>query len=369
MREASDATREPTTTPVTQTIANDTAADTANDAADTANDMDTTDPSTQTVPLTFEELTNLPKEQLDKLEAEAAEQVERATIARRILTLRAKADLLEQGDETGDVSVVGSEPRGSKRPRADTIEEREPPKLKMDRYKGRSIKEYDAYMTRLTYHFRRYSHWYESHDPDTRKIEAAVEILDDDPMGAWRTHEEDAGGIEGITWQDYQDFLLSLIKDPEMLHRDANQKYSEAAQKDHQSVREFARYLQLWESRLPYQYTESQRKDHLRSKVLRAVRNEALKYPNEPKTYDGFIAHLQKIEDNMATRWTSRKAGRQDKRFRPPPDRRNTKSDNRGSDKQAKYCTYCKKTNHIVEDCRTKRYHERNQEKANVSKN
>ena len=29
-------------------------------------------------------------------------------------------------------------------------------------HKGRSIKEYDAYMTRLTYHIRGYFHWYES---------------------------------------------------------------------------------------------------------------------------------------------------------------------------------------------------------------
>jgi hypothetical protein len=54
--------------------------------------------------------------------------------------------------------------------------------------------------------------------------------------------------------------------------------------------------------------SEEQRKDHLRSRLHKEIRNQSLKYPHEPDTYDGFVAHMQKIEDNITSRWNARKS-------------------------------------------------------------
>ena len=143
-----------------------------------------------------------------------------------------------------------------------------------------------------------------------------------------------------------------------MLQRDAAQKYLDAVQKENQSVRDFAHYLQQWESRLPVPYQEEHRKMHLRGKVLRVIREEALKYPNEPKSYDAFVAHLQKIEDTLPARWTARKNSKpnnNDKKGQAPAGQKpNSERSDRRSGKQRKKCSYCHRFGHEEAECRIK---------------
>jgi hypothetical protein len=74
----------------------------------------------------------------------------------------------------------------------------------MERCKMMNIQDYDDYVTRLEYHFRRYAYWYDR--TDVRKIEAAIEVLDNARMKQWRQHEQSVGGVQRVSWQEFLDF-------------------------------------------------------------------------------------------------------------------------------------------------------------------
>jgi hypothetical protein len=161
-----------------------------------------------------------------------------------------------------------------------------------------------------------------------------------------------------------------------MLRREANQKYSDARQQEYQSVREFDNYLRQWETRLPYQYSEEQRKDHLRSRLNRDIRAEALKYPYEPDTYEAFVGHMQKIEDSMFTRWHARKAGQKrgrtffgNKPKQPDPNVESSESVTETfhpAKRRGITCHYFHKPGHVAKEC-YKKIRDENPKKQSTS--
>jgi hypothetical protein len=136
--------------------------------------------------------------------------------------------------------------------------------------------------------------------------------------------------------------------------------------------------MQQWANQLPYQYTDEQRKDHLWSKVLKVVQDEALKYTGKPAMYDAFISHLQKIKDTIGSQNTARRAikanqldqtnapqGNKDKqgdkdkpkmlptREKPTPEGEK-KDDSKPATKKFQKgitCFYCKREGHIESEC------------------
>ncbi|KAG5304917.1 hypothetical protein I7I50_05158 [Histoplasma capsulatum G186AR] len=104
-----------------------------------------------------------------------------------------------------------------------------------------------------------------------------------------------------LTFDDMLSHLEMQINDPENRRRMASQRFQDAYQKEWQSIREFSKYLEDWEYYLPA-YTEEQRMDNLRSKVLPEIRKELLQYPQYPQDYDELLRRMQTIEENMPER-------------------------------------------------------------------
>ena len=115
-----------------------------------------------------------------------------------------------------------------------------------------------------------------------------------------------------------------------MLVRQMMQRYIDSRQTPDQSVRDFASRLKQIEQYLD-PYSEKQRKEHLRAKVLPEIRNEILKYPDEPESYDSYIAHLHAIEESMPIRRNALRSAQlvRNSRSESRRDRKDFRSDSR----------------------------------------
>ena len=172
---------------------------------------------------------------------------------------------------------------------------REPANVKP--FHGNTTQEYYTFINRLQSHFDKHQQWY-NYGP--HKVEAAVEQLDDQRNNDWQAHAK--AMEEPATWQDFQDFCLRLVNDPQSIYRDSTIEYSTMRQKQYQSVRTFATQLDAIHRRLKHPYNEQHRKEHLWSKVIDTVRTESLKWPVEPETYEAYIGHLSMVESQLPER-------------------------------------------------------------------
>jgi hypothetical protein len=264
------------------------------------------------------------------------------------------------------------EPRGEKRARSDTsaiVYDRPPPKPAIDtKYQGKGMREFTTFMARMENHFRRHAAYYRT---DEHKVTEAVAQLADTPLLKWAQHEKDLTRI--ATWEDFYEFHLHQINDPVNLLRQAYQKYENARQMSHQSVRDFVTYLSQWENQLKEPYTNYQRKEHLRAKLLPIIRDEAAKYPKEPEDYDAFAGHLQTVEDMLPVRRAELRKARENQRTKgktrdtsQTDAKDSSQSNNDGSRKRSqrlpydpdKKCNYCNKVGHSESECFTKKRQE-----------
>ena len=229
--------------------------------------------------------------------------------------------------------------RGSKRSRADTTQEsvhhpkrnepssKPPPRVGLEnKYRGRNMHEYNTFMARMQNHFDQHFQYFTS---DRLKISAAVAETHDDILLKWTQHKQETP-TENRPWKEFQDFCLHLINDPKMLVRQMMQRYIDSRQTPDQSVRDFASRLKQIEQYLD-PYSEKQRKEHLRAKVLPEIRNEILKYPDEPESYDSYIAHLHAVEESMPIRRNALRSAQltRNSRSESRRDRKDFRSDSR----------------------------------------
>ena len=214
------------------------------------------------------------------------------------------------------------------------------------KYRGGNMREFTTLMTRLEIHFRRYSYFFTTEE---RKIAEGAAWLSDTSILKWAQHEKETG--DETTWQEFYEFLLVNLL------REAYQRYSDAKQTPEQSVRDFATYLAQWEAQLPEPYTERQRKEYLRTRVLPEVRREILKYKEEPDSYEGFVAHLQTVEDSLPHRRAANRAGQSRKpshyQTQGESNKRQFHNPNphRSQFKSSEQCAYCNRYGHVENDC------------------
>jgi hypothetical protein len=308
---------------------------------------------------------------------------------RRRLELRAKIEhekrlfaQAQQRTEASDPLASSEEPHGRKRPRSESMQSERPPSKPATetKYQGKTMREFSTFVARMEYHFRRYDNYFVT---DERKVAEAVGQLSDALLLKWAQHEKDLSGVQP-TWREFHEFFLYLINDPVNLLRQASQKYTDARQMPHQSVRDFAAYLAQWEAQLSEPYTEGQRKEHLRTRVLEEVRREALKYPKEPDTYDSFISHLNTIEDSILSRRAAIRRGSSNQQDHSHTPRqwganqgsRSSSAHSAADSRMTKpgssmRCHYCDKIGHKREDCRKRAYDESRKQTATnqMSKN
>jgi hypothetical protein len=164
-------------------------------------------------------------------------------------------------------------------------------------FHGRTTQEYDTFLNRLHTYFSLHPIWFAY---SRHKVLAASQYLSDDRNNEWQAHEQKLA--QPATWEDFREFCLHFVNDPESIYRDAVKDYHRSVQKPYQTVREFATQLDGIHRRLRYPYGEQHRREHLWVKVQEQVRSEALRYNENPDTYDGYIAHLCMVESQIPER-------------------------------------------------------------------
>ncbi|KAL1971883.1 hypothetical protein VTN31DRAFT_1971 [Thermomyces dupontii] len=341
----------------------------------------------------IEVLAELPPEDLLKLPSERLEEIKeyweqkyrkeqqiKTILAYREAVLSSSAGTLDPSGEAasirGDTGISSDLTliRHEKRPRPETTDSKKaPPPADVEPLKAKAtIREYTTFVRRFEIHFRKYDYWYDDHsEAERHKIDAILEKLDDKFLALWEIHEKDMQSRQ-YSYREFLDWLQGLIRPPELLRQDANQKYNDAKQLPNQTVAEFAAYLAQWEGQLDAEYIEKQRINHLRAKVLPAIRNELDKYPNAPETYDAYVSYLQMIEERIPSRRDALRAGRTrrdrgqktgtaqqsrasdpragERREAPQGESSQRKPEKQGGDSE-NYCYVCKKKGHPPERC------------------
>jgi hypothetical protein len=197
-------------------------------------------------------------------------------------------------------------------------------------YYGKSVMDYRAFMARIENHHDRFADYFSN---DLAKVTDTASYLSQELMVSWSLKKAEPGVTP--SWKEFTDFLLNQLNSPDNLRRNANHRYQLARQLNNQSVRTFADYLRQYEEQLEDRYTDSQRKNHLRARILEVIQREMARYTNEPESYEAFVSHLQTIEDNIPERREAKTQPRESGRTRgaaPRPEgNRSGRSAGRGS--------------------------------------
>jgi hypothetical protein len=223
---------------------------------------------------------------------ELRDQIAQAEEALARRELEARLDALTnprtQPAETTDTALGAIQTLRLQPPRADA---------RIKAFAGTSTQEYYTFVNRLESHFEQHPQWY-AFAPN--KVTSAATYLSDDRHNQWRAHLQSFS--ERPTWQDFTEFCLRLVNNPKNIYREATLAYMRQTQKHNQSVRAFATKLDTIHRQLQYPYEDEHRKEHLWAKVLDVIRTEAVKYPNEPESYEAYIGHLHMVENQLLER-------------------------------------------------------------------
>ncbi|QKX57712.1 uncharacterized protein TRUGW13939_11567 [Talaromyces rugulosus] len=343
-----------------------------------------------------QELEDMSMEELEAMKTQLDQELHIANLKRQILQTRAQLRGAP-AHENQDTGTPDSSAHGEKRPRTDTIPaEKRPSRFKMkDPYSGKSLTELETFIGRAESWFGRYPEWYSQYPH--HKVGEASDNLSSKQFLNFNMYRKEKEP-EPITWEDFKAHLRRLFHDPELLRIAATRDHNDARQLEGQSVWEFARYLRTLEDQMDMQYSEEQRMKLLMVKVLRPIQDESQKYPEKPRTYEGTVQFLQKLEDAMPERQKTRNSRRRDGHgssgneyraapnhrragARPPMDKRgkddqfprrdeaaagrssggNPKGKERGKpkgDRTGSTCNYCGKVGHWERECYKKGFDE-----------
>ena len=250
-----------------------------------------------------------------------------------------------------------------------------------EKFKGKDIREYTLWKGKIENIFQQKPQYFVN---DGIKISVGKSWISDDLFYNWDSHRRELK--HDPSWEEFLDFCLREIANPDTISDDAHQKYTEARQKPWQSVRDFASYLKQWEDQFAEPYTDGQRIIHLQTRILKEVRSRADLYAESPKTYNTYVVWLAKVESDMDDRKKAIESGKpsqfsKSSHLDKKPHMRGFKSSHpkgpsnhdklQGDDSRAdkkprkdKSCFYCKKPGHWINECRKKAADE---EKTNTS--
>lgn len=216
--------------------------------------------------------------------------------------IRRERQLLAQAQESDYVVRGYCQLTGVKRQRSDSfssVVSVRPARPPLEyRYRGKTIQEFKTYMTKMEAHFYYHSGYYIN---EARKVQEGASTLSEEMREQWDSHA-DTLGPDRYTWQEFYGFFLDLLlRHPKRL-QEATAKFRSARQRKGQSVRDFARYLARLEAEYSGRFSEWQKIEYIRSRVLEEIGRESRTYAREPRTYEAFVSHLVMVEITIPAR-------------------------------------------------------------------
>ncbi|OQD82450.1 hypothetical protein PENANT_c021G03731 [Penicillium antarcticum] len=168
-------------------------------------------------------------------------------------------------------------------------------------YHGRSIREFEHWIFNLTRCFDENKVWFAY--PPHRIIMAAT-YLSRDLLYAWSLHE--SACTTTPTWAEFEKWSRSLVDTRSDTKRsfDASRIFYTIRQRRTETVREFNdRANDHWLRLEQPPMNEEYRKEFLKSKVLRSIREEDARYfPHDSLSYMDYMHRLREIEDRLPER-------------------------------------------------------------------
>lgn len=164
-------------------------------------------------------------------------------------------------------------------------------------YRGKNLKEHREFFRSCEIAFRLLPQEFATSND---KVLWAMQYLGGDPRELWYAHYEHAFEALATTpsWAYFKQYMLDLLADPINRSLDAATAHAQAMQRKDQSVRSFATYLEVIEEQLT-PYTETQRVQHLFSKLRPELQRAVTNYHQIPATRDALIALGSTLERNL----------------------------------------------------------------------
>ena len=119
-------------------------------------------------------------------------------------------------------------------------------------YHSRNQHELQIFKANLKNHFD--IHWGYIWNSSHQKITKALQCIDGNLMLQWQHHQEELN--HAPTFDEFMEFLLHQVSDPQTYTKQAALKYYTAQQKPTQSTHDFATYVRGWEYHLTHPLPE-----------------------------------------------------------------------------------------------------------------
>lgn len=132
---------------------------------------------------------------------------------------------------------------------------------------------------------------------DKTKICYASQFLTGETLDGWLRHESQMGEDEQAIWEEYNGVLKDLLLDPVTRSTMLALRYDRAQQRKGQTVRQFVSYLE--ELEMEFDYTETQRRQHLYAKLRPEIRRALSNYQTLPDTRQGLMQLAIQLESNQ----------------------------------------------------------------------
>lgn len=191
--------------------------------------------------------------------------------------------------------AVDSAPRGHKRPLSSNAPIPEPTRTLRPStpptFTGRNLQELRRYEAGWNVYFRAVKIF----ASDASRIDQAAASLREKALDEWDRADQEAVR----SWKEYIDWCGSIIKDPATRRADASLRLKRAAQRQGQSVRDIARYIEEIERDIPEQTPDVAKAyvvldaldDRLRRQVIRELAG------NVPSSREQVVSIAQRIEE------------------------------------------------------------------------